>query len=212
MNKTKHPPITIRMIIIAIVLMFAYSCECPAQTPSPSPVPTPADDDAKGWFGVIQESPDREYKISGYWSPVTTRKGWYEEPRTYYFWSDDYGKAVQVEREYSEGLRSGVLHGLRPLGWAVYEFEEIELVRSNAGGGNEIDPGDNKKPDGITDIKPGSGQKPGNDYVKMKAVKKHSAILIQLPEKFTPGRTPWKNVYGKPVESEMWVKQKGVAK
>jgi hypothetical protein len=214
MNKTKHPPITIGMILmiavaVSLILSLTYSCECPAQTitPSPSPVPTPADDDVEGWFEVIQESPDREFVIAEYWDPITTGKGTYEEPRTYYYWSDSYGKAISVEREYSEGIRGGVLRGLRPLGWAVYEFEEIATVRSGARGAG---PSESQKPDDIIDIKPGSEPKPGNGYTKMKVVKKSSASLIKLPAKIIPGRTPWKAVYGKPAETEVWVKKKAV--
>ena len=195
-------------ILFPAIILICFSCEvCHAQeaTPIATPQPTPADDDAEGWFGVIQESPDCEFKIAEYWDPITTGKGTYEEPKTYYFWSDTYDKAVAVDREYSEGLRDGVLCGLIPLGWSVYEFTDITPLRMAVGGGKKP-----KKPDDITDIKPGSGQKPGSDYIKMKAAKKHSATLIAIPEKIIPGRTPWKSTHGKPTESEMWVKTKAV--
>ena len=76
MNKTKHPPITIGMVLIlvtALSLFFAYSCECPAQEakptkppivvkPSPFVKPTPGN--VVDWSAVIEESPTAQKFIT----------------------------------------------------------------------------------------------------------------------------------------------------
>jgi len=63
MNKTKHPPITIRIILTALVLMFAFSCVCYAESEQePEAKPTPATPES--WTDTINESPNAQKFIT----------------------------------------------------------------------------------------------------------------------------------------------------
>ena len=192
MNKTKHFPIIMILMIVGKILIasivpalavafwiFTFSYECPARTitSSPSSDMTPENDAiAEEVYEFILEQPDCESWTDSNYDPVETRGGIHIVPKDEIYQSTSTGLAVICTHGYENHYYddgSGDIRGLWHQGFIDIEGTEVAFR--------------------LMDLFVSTAWAKSDKWKQVKAIKKLSKLQTK-PAK--PKKTKWKKEFG----------------